>query len=324
MTLAVLVAISLGAIPTPDRVVTRTRGGFEIRFDSVRRYRGELVLEYRDSGGDTGRLRLRKVKQIELAEGVALLVLQQGQRPPQRDPGRSQTRQKSSAGIEESSKFFAEGDKIKIGKLFYCVHRSLWRKTLSANRYLDEPADANYLVVDLTVRNLDREERYLPPLNLLDSRRREYGESSKRHRVEGAFDFLKKLNPGVSTRGRTVFDVPKGRTYYLALPAGWLSSDERVYVRLVPGTGFDPVNAEAGEKKTSPAVGTSRTSSSTGSAVQPKTMRLMGDWETKKYHLPACRFVTRIKPFDDIEFSSVAEAKKYGFYPCKHCRAPRR
>jgi hypothetical protein len=78
--------------------------------------------------------------------------------------------------------------------------------------------------VDLAIRNNDKSASTLPPMKLLDVAGREYDESSKGIFVERSFGMLKSLNPGVSSRGYVVFDVPPGK-YVLKLSGGYTSGE---------------------------------------------------------------------------------------------------
>jgi hypothetical protein len=86
-----------------------------------------------------------------------------------------------------------------------------------------EAPDAAFLVLDLSITNNDRSASILPPLKLIDAQGREYDESDKGILMPGRFDTLKKLNPGVSSRGYVVFDAPQG-AYLLKVPGGFESS----------------------------------------------------------------------------------------------------
>ena len=50
-----------------------------------------------------------------------------------------------------------------------------------------------------------------------------------------------------------------------------------------------------------------------------KEKQLVGSVKSKKYHLPDCSNVKRIKPENQIWFSSVEEAEKQGYQPAKCC-----
>jgi hypothetical protein len=52
--------------------------------------------------------------------------------------------------------------------------------------------------------------------------------------------------------------------------------------------------------------------------IESKT-ELIGSSTSKKYHLPACRFASKIKPDNKIRFESIEDAKGQGYLPCKVC-----
>jgi hypothetical protein len=95
-----------------------------------------------------------------------------------------------------------------------------------------EMPDAKFLVVDLYIRNNDRTASTFPPVKLVDAQGREYDQSSKGTFMPGVFDSFKQLNPGVSSRGYVVFDVPSGQ--YLLLLSGGFESGEHTLVDLSP------------------------------------------------------------------------------------------
>jgi hypothetical protein len=76
--------------------------------------------------------------------------------------------------------------------------------------------------VDLAIRNNDKSASVLAPVKLIDTEGREYDESSKGIFLDNSFGLLKKMNPGVSSRGYVVFDVPRGK-YALKVSGGYTS-----------------------------------------------------------------------------------------------------
>jgi len=56
----------------------------------------------------------------------------------------------------------------------------------------------------------------------VDAAGREYDESSKGIFLDDSFGMLKNLNPGVTSRGNVVFDVPRGK-YELKVAGGFTS-----------------------------------------------------------------------------------------------------
>lgn len=67
---------------------------------------------------------------------------------------------------------------------------------------------------------------------------------------------------------------------------------------------------------------TSRSGASLKESMAPPTkseIELIGSSTSKKYHLPACRFASKIKPDNKIRFENIEDAKKQGYLPCKVC-----
>ena len=67
---------------------------------------------------------------------------------------------------------------------------------------------------------------------------------------------------------------------------------------------------------------TSRSGASLKKSTVPPTeseIELIGSSTSKKYHLSACRFASKIKPDNKISFGSIEDAKRQGYLPCKVC-----
>jgi len=92
-------------------------------------------------------------------------------------------------------------------------------QTFAPGSYFQRPSQR---IVDLAIRNNDKTANVLAPVKLVDSEGREYEESSKGIFLYNSFDMLKNMNPGVSSRGYIVFDVPRGR-YALKVSGGFTS-----------------------------------------------------------------------------------------------------
>ena len=100
------------------------------------------------------------------------------------------------------------GDSFSVGYWTYVCNGARWQQIVGSV-YSPEYADASFLVVDLTIQNNDKTSSTLPPIKLIDAQGREYDESSKGIFMEHSFGMMKDLNPGVSSRGLVVFDVPR-------------------------------------------------------------------------------------------------------------------
>ena len=56
-------------------------------------------------------------------------------------------------------------------------------------------------------------------------------------------------------------------------------------------------------------------------AAQPEK-KFVGSIYSNVYHYPSCKWAKKIKPENEIWFSSPEEAKAAGYRPCKVCRPP--
>lgn len=122
------------------------------------------------------------------------------------------------------------GESVPIGYWFYRCNGAHWATAIPSGYSRLEFPDAAFLVVDMTIRNDDRTPSTLPPLRLVDTQGREYEESSKGMFMPGSFDLLKKLNPGVSSRGYVIFDAPRG--YYSLEVSGGFESGKKTLINL--------------------------------------------------------------------------------------------
>jgi Domain of unknown function (DUF4352) len=136
---------------------------------------------------------------------------------------------------EGKRKIYTTGETLSVGYTAYKVNDSWFTKRLSENQFLNEPPDATYLFVDVTVQNTDKKERTIPPFKLLDENGAEYGTSDKSLMAEGSIGLLHNLNPGVGKRAYVIFDVPTDHTYRLLVSGGYWSREEAL-VELTPRT----------------------------------------------------------------------------------------
>jgi hypothetical protein len=122
------------------------------------------------------------------------------------------------------------GEDVSVGYWLYRCNGARWQSFIGGLGETVEAPDAQFLVLDMYVRNNDRSASLLPPLKLVDAQGREYDESSKGTFMPGAFDMLKQLNPTVSSRGYAIFDVPHGQ--YALLVSGGFESGEHALIDL--------------------------------------------------------------------------------------------
>lgn len=156
-----------------------------------------------------------------------------------------------TAAVPETPEERSVGEEVSTGYWTYQCHGYKWTK-MWASKYNDvKIADAQFLVIDVSVRNDDKTASTLVVPKLVDSSGREYKLTPNTYDAYNSFDTLKELNPGVSSRGYFVFDVPPGQ-YFLQVSGGF-ESGKFARIRL-----FDDVSSTVGSPKAStspPATG---------------------------------------------------------------------
>lgn len=145
-------------------------------------------------------------------------------------------------GGNDASNLHKTGEDFSVGYMQYKVFDSYYTDTIHSNPYLNEPPNAKYLFVEVGVRNLDKEERTVPPFKLIDETGAEYGTSDRAWAAENSMGLIQNLNPGVSKSAYVIFDVPEGRSYKLKVSGGYWSTEDGL-VELAPKS------AKSGKKK---------------------------------------------------------------------------
>lgn len=123
----------------------------------------------------------------------------------------------SADSSQSAATRYGIGQNVVIGYWAYRCDGVRWAKSIGS-----EYADAEFLIVNLSIRNNDNSASTLPPLQLVDAQGREYDESSKEIFLENAFETLKQVNPGVTSHGSVAFDVAPG-DYALRISGGFAS-----------------------------------------------------------------------------------------------------
>jgi len=133
----------------------------------------------------------------------------------------------SSSRESSKQKTYKMSETVNVGYTSYRVWNAWWDNKSSDNQFINQKPSANYLFIDLTIRNDDREARNIPPIKLIDIDGREY-ETAVLIGVENAMGVLDSLNPTVEKRGIIVFDVPRNREYKLLVSGGYWTSEASV------------------------------------------------------------------------------------------------
>jgi hypothetical protein len=141
--------------------------------------------------------------------------------------------QTTQATTEPGSDTHKEGDQFLVGYTGYAVWRSWWSTRLTTNRFLNQPPNAKYLFVALSVLNNDTKARDVPPFKLVDEQGAEYDADARGYMLPGSIGLIETLNPSVSKLGFVVFDVPPDKHYRLKLSGGFWSAED-AFVILEP------------------------------------------------------------------------------------------
>lgn len=128
---------------------------------------------------------------------------------------------------EKDAAVYTLGEPFKVGYTSYTVHGVTWKKRLG-NAYFGEDADARYLLVDVTIKNEDKENRMIPPFTLQDGAGLSYDESHNSYLLGNKHLTLYSLNPGVQRRGTLVFDIPPENQYRLVVSGGVWSGEAAI------------------------------------------------------------------------------------------------
>lgn len=164
------------------------------------------------------------------AAGAILYAISGSTTPTPRSAEAAQTPDTITA---QSSDVHKEGDPVLVGYTGYGVWSSWWSSRLTTNRFLNQPPNAKYLFVTLSVVNNDNKPRDIPPFKLVDDQGAEYEADANGYMLPGSIGLIESLNPSVSKLGFVVFDVPPDKHYRLKLSGGFWSN-ESTFVSLEP------------------------------------------------------------------------------------------
>ncbi len=146
------------------------------------------------------------------------------------DNASADSTQNSSEGKIEQKKI---GDEISVDNFNYRVNWIKYKKTVGGE-YSSQTADGIYLIIDLSLVNVDKEEHTLDNslFKLTDESGKEYESSSDGTtalEMGGSKTlFLKQCNPNIQKEGLLCFEVPEKGTYDLHLSGGFWSGTTAV------------------------------------------------------------------------------------------------
>ncbi|MGM7637143.1 DUF4352 domain-containing protein [Bacillus sp. Hm123] len=123
---------------------------------------------------------------------------------------------------DKESKTFNVGDEVKVGELAYKVTNVTATNEIKSDNQFIESAktDGQFILVDIEAVNNDKKARMVDSnmFKVKDNSGREFeptSDSEVMMAVEGAMDFfLQDINPGISKKGKVVFELPQDSSSY--------------------------------------------------------------------------------------------------------------
>jgi len=119
---------------------------------------------------------------------------------------------KAKAAAKPVKKTYGVNDQVKVGKLTYVVNDVKMVDTLS-NVLGEKKTSGQFLVIGLTIRNGDKEERFVDSnmfkVNVGDTEYSADTELDLYANEDGMGFFLETINPNIEKTGNIVFELPK-------------------------------------------------------------------------------------------------------------------
>ncbi|MNW32463.1 Telomeric repeat-binding factor 2 [compost metagenome] len=115
---------------------------------------------------------------------------------------------------EEAPKMAKIGEAVQVGNLAVQANKANSKNTIGQNEYLQKKTADKYIVINLSIKNLDKEARTLDSsmFKLIDAAGLEYEPMTDADLYvndSGNMLFLAKINPGLTKTANVVFEVPK-------------------------------------------------------------------------------------------------------------------
>ena len=163
---------------------------------------------------------------------VSAIISGQLSDDPDGIPGENKANDNESAS--QTPQEITVGTPVQIGNFAYQVNDFSFRKSIG-NEFMRETADGIYLLVDLSIKNIDDESHTLDnslfSITDLNGNKYEYSTNASTALEMSGYKtlFLKQCQPNIVTRGVLVFEVPQKDKYYLHLVGSfWGTKSVRV------------------------------------------------------------------------------------------------
>ncbi|ARF66650.1 hypothetical protein B7C51_00795 [Paenibacillus larvae subsp. pulvifaciens] len=156
---------------------------------------------------------------IVLVVGGALAA--NGQKSKQTAVSQEQSAEKSTEKKDEKAekqeKVSKIGEPTTIGKFEVTVNGIKENKTIGENEYMQKKTENQFLVVDVSVKNLDKDSRTVDTsmFKIIDGKGSEYSPLSDGDLYVNSSNnqmFLSKINPNIAKKSNVAFEIPEGVT----------------------------------------------------------------------------------------------------------------
>jgi hypothetical protein len=119
---------------------------------------------------------------------------------------------------QQEVKTYSLGDEIQAGDFKWKITKSSTAREIGQDimgTFFGEKADGIFIIVDVEVKNTGKSAKYLMDsyLKLIDDQGREFSPNSAAAiylKPEGSALMFEQVNPGITKKGKIVFDVPEG------------------------------------------------------------------------------------------------------------------
>ncbi|MDE7073612.1 MAG: DUF4352 domain-containing protein [Odoribacter sp.] len=148
---------------------------------------------------------------------VSAIISGQLSGDPDGVPGENKTNDNES--VSQTPQEITVGTPVQIGNFVYQVNDFSFRKSVG-NEFMQETADGIYLLVDLSLKNIDNESHTLDnslfSITDLGGNKYEYSTNASTTLEMSGYKtlFLKQCQPNITTRGILIFEVPQKGKYF--------------------------------------------------------------------------------------------------------------
>ena len=138
----------------------------------------------------------------------------------------------SSSQHMDTTSNYGFGDEVKVGEMVYVVDSAHTAQYIGTD-FMGVQADGIFVVVDLTIKNTGSETKHISSsfMKIVDGEGRIFESDEEAWIYYDDNLVFKQLQPGLSTRGKVIFDVPKDATLYLQVSGSfWGTNNKKIKI----------------------------------------------------------------------------------------------